>query len=188
MYDIIVLVACCLVGHSITKQWVPSIIVALIITAFYSHFRQINTSVAVKATTVERFSTTRPKKSKGGGKGKRTMKKYLKGRRFKKGAYNFDPEASLQETYKSLSSKQSAGLNKDTKDLIKTQQQLMGTLKEMGPVLEQGKTIISTFDSFFKDGGTKNQDLDYMRKRLGIGDVSEKSTGKASDAGEGKGK
>ena len=44
----------------------------------------------------------------------------------------------------------------------------MSTLKEMGPVLEQGKNIIGAFDSFFGDGGSNKNDLNYMKNRLGI--------------------
>lgn len=177
MYDIIVFVACFVVGYSITNRLIESLLVALIVTAIYSHF--LHNRIHVR--TYEGMKSGSGKsvgKPKSKSRGKKAMKKFVKQRRFKKDHYNFDPNASLQETYKSLSNGEALGLNKDTKELIKTQQQLMSTLQDMGPVLEQGKSIIGAFDSFFKDGGTKKQDLAYMRKRLGIGDLPESEVDK----------
>jgi hypothetical protein len=177
MYDIIVFVACLAVGYVITNHMVTSLLVALVISAFYSHYLY-----NMGHPTHEGMKSGSGKSSKSKSRGKKTMKKYLKKRKFKKDTYNFDPDASLRETYKSLSKPDALGLNKDTKELIKTQQQLMGTLREMGPVLQQGKSIISSFDSFFKDGNTKKQDLAYMRSRLGLGESAETtSSPKISD-------
>ena len=91
----------------------------------------------------------------------------LKSRKYPKGKYTFDAETTYKKTYDTLSDGQIKGLKNDTQDLVKTQEQLMSTLKEMGPVLEQGKSIIGAFDSFF-GGAEKNNDLSYMTKRLGI--------------------
>ena len=41
------------------------------------------------------------------------------------------------------------GLNSDTRELLETQKNLMNTLKEMGPVLTQGKDIMNTFNKYF---------------------------------------
>ena len=88
----------------------------------------------------------------------------LKKRKFPKGKYTFDPKNTYLNTYKSMSPRQVSGLKKDTKDLLSTQNQLMSTLKEMGPVLQQGKSIIGAFDSFF--GDKKKNDLEYLTKHL----------------------
>jgi len=95
----------------------------------------------------------------------------LKSRKYPKGKYTFDAESTYANTYDTLSDNQIGGLKNDTRDLVKTQEQLMNTLKEMGPVLEQGKSIIGAFDSFFGspgEGDKKNNDLAYMTKRLGL--------------------
>ena len=95
----------------------------------------------------------------------RTM---LKKRKYPSGKYTFDPEGSYKHTSRSMSKPQVRGLRKDTKALLNTQNKLMGTLKEMAPVLEQGKSIIGAFDSYFGKGSGSEGDLDYMKKRLGI--------------------
>lgn len=169
MYDSIVFIACLAVGISITHKVIPSLIVALVVAAMYSHHLHSPQPANYEAMRSGSGGSKRSGRKKSNGR--RTMKKFLKNREFKKDTYNFDPQQSLKETYKSLTKYDSEGLNKDTKDLIKTQQQLMGTLKDMGPVLEQGKSIISAFDSFFKDGGSKKQDLAYMSKRLGLANL-----------------
>ena len=113
---------------------------------------------------MEGMTSKRKKKKKGISK---NVKKMLKKRKFPKGKYSFDAKRTYKKTYNNLSGTQVHGLKKDTKELVKTQEQLMSTLKEMGPVLEQGKTIIGAFDSFFGDKNSKN-DISYMTKRLGI--------------------
>lgn len=166
MYDIVVFVACVAVGISVTNKVIPSVLVALVVTSIYAYCLRYSSQ-----PTVETMTSGSKSSKKKRGSGKRTMKKFIRNRKFRKDTYNFDPEKTLQETYRSLTKDQTSGLNRDTKELIKTQQQLMGTLKDMGPVLEQGKTIISAFDSFFKDSGTKQQDLAYMSKRLGLSNL-----------------
>ena len=58
---------------------------------------------------------------------------------------------SFVENYKSLTPKQVKGLNKDTQNLIKTQRELIETLKNMGPALKDGKEILDTFKNYFGD-------------------------------------
>lgn len=60
---------------------------------------------------------------------------------------------TLGDVYRSLDPDQAKGLNSDTKELLETQKNLMNTLKEMGPVLTQGKDIMNTFNKYF--GKTK---------------------------------
>ena len=96
------------------------------------------------------------------------VRKMVKKRKYPKGKYHFDPDASYKHTRNTMSTPQVRGLKKDTRALLDTQQKLMGTLKEMAPVLEQGKTIIGAFDSYFGKGSGSEGDLEYMKKRLGI--------------------
>ena len=163
MYSIIVFIALFITGYSITKLLLPSLVVAILL------------SVITEVIFIKKVTDTPPimegmtskRKHKKRGKKDKSIKKILKSRKFPKGKYTFNPKKTYKKTYKSLSNKQIKGLNHDTKSLVKTQEQLMSTLKEMGPVLEQGKSIIGAFDSFFGDGGKKN-DLAYMTKRLGL--------------------
>jgi CHASE3 domain sensor protein len=79
--------------------------------------------------------------------------------------FQFDHKASFLENYKSLSKEQVNGLNKDTQELMKTQQQLIDTLKNMAPVLKDGKNVLDTFKSYFGDD-TMNKDLGEMLKKV----------------------
>ena len=63
--------------------------------------------------------------------------------------FTLDKNGSFYENYKSLSKKQIKGLNKDTKNLINTQKQLIETLNNMGPALKDGKQIMDTFKNYF---------------------------------------
>lgn len=91
---------------------------------------------------------------------KRGKKSKNKKKKDKKKKYKLDFNKSFYHNYKNLSSNQVNGLNKDTKSLIKTQKNLMKTLQEMGPVLSQGKSIISAFDKFFGSGDDKANEVD----------------------------
>lgn len=62
---------------------------------------------------------------------------------------------TLSDLYNSLDSDSAKGLNADTKELLETQKNLMNTIKQMGPVLSQGRDIMSTFDKYF--GKTKGK-------------------------------
>jgi hydroxymethylpyrimidine pyrophosphatase-like HAD family hydrolase len=165
MYSIIIFIALYIIGYSLTKSFIFSFIIALL-------FSGIVEALLIKQKlinpVVEGMTSKREKKNrKTNDKLSKSVKKMLKSKKFPKGKYTFDAQKSYKKTYDTLSNNQLKGLKKDTKDLVKTQQQLMSTLKEMGPVLEQGKSIIGAFDSFFGDAG-KNNDLAYMTKRLGI--------------------
>ena len=116
----------------------------------------------------EDVSTKKKKKKKKKSEKASKYNKALGAKKFPKGKFTFDPEETHSLTYKGMSKKQMKGLQKDTKNLMTTQEQLMGTLKEMGPVLEQGKTIIGAFDSFFGNGTSTKTDINFMSKRLGI--------------------
>lgn len=102
-------------------------------------------------TPIETFVSKRKKKSK-------------KSKKKKRKSYGFDQEFNVDESfinnketlgdvYRSLDPEQAKGLNSDTRELLETQKNLMNTLKEMGPVLTQGKDIMNTFNKYF--GKTK---------------------------------
>ena len=63
--------------------------------------------------------------------------------------YFIDSKGSFLDNYNSLSKKQLKGLNKDTRNLIKTQKQLIETLNNMGPALKDGKEILDSFKNYF---------------------------------------
>ncbi len=130
--------------------------------------KQVTEGMTSKRTKKKSRKSSKSSKSSKAEEEKDSIDKLLKTKKFPKGKYKFDPKKSYRHAYGSLSKNQSRGLKKDTKSLIKTQEKLMNTLKEMGPVLTQGKTIIGAFDNFFGDGSSNKNDLGYMAKRLGI--------------------
>ena len=105
---------------------------------------------------IEGFKSKRSKKSK-----KNSKKNSKKKSKSKRKDYGFDQKFNPDETfinnketlvdvYKSLDPEQAKGLNSDTRELLETQKNLMSTLKDMGPVLSQGKDIMNTFNKYFK--------------------------------------
>ena len=108
-----------------------------------------------------------------GRKRKRKKKRSRKKNKDKK-KYKIDSQKSLFDNYQKLTPDQVNGLNNDTKSLIQTQKDLMNTLKEMGPVLSQGKSIIGAFDKFFGKNtdaklphhGADEPDINYLTKLL----------------------
>jgi phosphate/sulfate permease len=69
-----------------------------------------------------------------------------------------DPHVDIGTTilhaYRNLSPEQIGGMRRDTKELMSLQKELMGTLAEMKPAIEQGAQLLGTFSQFFgKDGG-----------------------------------
>ena len=67
-----------------------------------------------------------------------------------------DPHVDLGTTimhaYRNLTPEQISGMRKDTKELMELQKELMGTLAEMKPAIEQGSQMLSSFQSFFGSG------------------------------------
>jgi hypothetical protein len=145
-----------LVGLSVINNLLISLIIALLISSvsYYFYLNNVN---------YETFKNKRKKKKNVLTK---RYKKLLASKNFPNSKYTFDSKKTYKELYKNLGKKQKKGLNKDTQDLIDTQTKLMNTLTEMGPVLSQGKNILSAFDNFF--GKSKSNDIDYMKKRLQI--------------------
>ena len=60
-----------------------------------------------------------------------------------------DTKNTIMDIYKKLGPDELKGLNNDTKELMKTQKSLISTLETMGPVLEQGKDIMGSFNKYF---------------------------------------
>jgi len=81
-------------------------------------------------------------------------------------AFEFDHKASFLENYKSLTSEQVSGLNKDTLELMNTQKQLIETLQNMGPVLKDGKSVLDSFKSYFGDEAVMNKDMGEVLKKV----------------------
>lgn len=113
----------------------------------------------------EPFHVVEGMKSGSGKKKKKKKKSKLEKYLNKDSKYKFDLDSTVLENYRRLTPEQVGGLNGDTKELIDTQKKLMGTLKEMGPVLEQGKSIISAFDGFFKDPAAQADDLEFLKAK-----------------------
>lgn len=65
-----------------------------------------------------------------------------------------DLGTTILHAYRNLSPEQIGGMKRDTKELMELQKELMGTLAEMKPAIEQGAELLGTFSQFFgKDGG-----------------------------------
>lgn len=64
-----------------------------------------------------------------------------------------DPHVDLGTTilhaYRNLTPEQIGGMRRDTKELMELQKELMGTLAEMKPAIEQGAQLLGTFSQFF---------------------------------------
>jgi hypothetical protein len=64
-----------------------------------------------------------------------------------------DPHVDIGSTilhaYRNLSPEQIGGMRRDTKELLSLQKELMGSLAEMKPAIEQGAELLKTFSTFF---------------------------------------
>jgi hypothetical protein len=63
--------------------------------------------------------------------------------------FYIDTKGSFKDNLQSLTPKEISALNKDTKDLINTQKQLLDTLTNMKPALADGKKILDSFKDYF---------------------------------------
>ena len=162
------------IGYSITKDWIVSLSMALILGNIFVSLN--NTPLSIPAeeiyipeVPVEGFKSKKTKKKR---KEKFSNKKDDFVDNMKENYENtdsaeneeeneeffLDTKGSFMENYKSLTPKQVKGLNKDTQNLIKTQRELIETLKNMGPALKDGKEILDTFKNYFGD----DQDMNKM--------------------------
>jgi hypothetical protein len=60
-----------------------------------------------------------------------------------------DLGSTILHAYRNLSPEQIGGMKRDTKELMELQKELMGTLSEMKPAIEQGAELLGTFSQFF---------------------------------------
>lgn len=68
-------------------------------------------------------------------------------------ASHVDLGTSILHAYRNLSPEQIGGMKRDTKELMELQKELMGTLAEMKPAIEQGAELLGTFSQFFGKNG-----------------------------------
>ena len=60
-----------------------------------------------------------------------------------------DVGTTILHAYRNLSPEQIGGMRRDTKELMGLQKELMGSLSEMKPAIEQGAELLKTFGQFF---------------------------------------
>jgi len=67
----------------------------------------------------------------------------------KTGDPHVDVGTTILHAYRNLSPEQIGGMRRDTKELMSLQKELMGSLSEMKPAIEQGAELLQTFSQFF---------------------------------------
>jgi hypothetical protein len=60
-----------------------------------------------------------------------------------------DVGTTILHAYRNLTPEQIGGMRRDTKELMGLQKELMGSLSEMKPAIEQGAELLKTFSQFF---------------------------------------
>lgn len=60
-----------------------------------------------------------------------------------------DVGTTILHAYRNLTPEQIGGMRRDTKELMGLQKELMGSLSEMKPAIEQGAELLKTFGQFF---------------------------------------
>ena len=69
----------------------------------------------------------------------------------KTGDPHVDVGTTILHAYRNLSPEQIGGMRRDTRELLELQKELMGSLAEMKPAIEQGADLLNTFSTFFGD-------------------------------------
>jgi len=64
-----------------------------------------------------------------------------------------DVGTTILHAYRNLTPEQIGGMRRDTRELLDLQKELMGSLSEMKPAIEQGAELLKTFSTFFGDSG-----------------------------------
>lgn len=62
-----------------------------------------------------------------------------------------DVGTTILHAYRNLTPEQIGGMRRDTRELLELQKELMGSLSEMKPAIEQGAELLKTFSTFFGD-------------------------------------
>lgn len=88
---------------------------------------------------IEDRQTEQPKKSKPSPAPPKTSDPHL------------DVGTTILHAYRNLSPEQIGGMRRDTRELLQLQKELMGSLGEMKPAIEQGAELLKTFSTFFGD-------------------------------------
>lgn len=60
-----------------------------------------------------------------------------------------DVGTTILHAYRNLTPEQIGGMRRDTRELLELQKELMGSLAEMKPAIEQGAELLQTFSTFF---------------------------------------
>lgn len=68
------------------------------------------------------------------------------------GEAHVDLGSTFLKAYSKLNPDQVGNMRKDTKELMETQKQLMDTLTNMGPAVQQGVELIENFKKYFSGG------------------------------------
>ena len=66
---------------------------------------------------------------------------------------HLDVGTTILHAYRNLTPEQIGGMRRDTRELLQLQKELMGSLAEMKPAIEQGADLLKTFSTFFGDQG-----------------------------------
>ena len=155
------LISLIVIGYNITRNLPVSVAVSLFIT--YILVLLNNKSSLITENFKSKSKKSKGKKGKKGKEKKRKKKKVVEEEEEgeeeseEEGEeHTLDSKESFLQNYKSLSHAQSKGLNKDTRDLIKTQRSLIDTLNTMGPTLKEGRHVLDTFKNYF---GKEGMDL-----------------------------
>lgn len=69
----------------------------------------------------------------------------------KTGDPHVDVGTTILHAYRNLTPEQIGGMRRDTRELLELQKELMGSLAEMKPAIEQGAELLNTFSTFFGD-------------------------------------
>lgn len=69
----------------------------------------------------------------------------------KTGDPHVDVGTTILHAYRNLTPEQIGGMRRDTRELLELQKELMGSLAEMKPAIEQGADLLKTFSTFFGD-------------------------------------
>ena len=151
------IMATIIIGYGVTKDLVLSICIGFILGNIFVSLN--NSGLIKKKLNIEGFKSKKSKKNK---KKKKKKEKFsnknddvvsnmenFSNDEDEEEEYFIDSKGSFLDNYKSLGPEQIKGLNKDTQSLIKTQKQLIETLKNMGPALKDGKEILDTFKNYF---------------------------------------
>jgi hypothetical protein len=155
------LISLIIIGYNITRNLSISVGVSIFIT--YILVLLNNRSNLITENFKAHGKSKSKGRGKGRGKGKGKGKKHHKKKQDNdtiieqedepvsdnEEEHMLDSKNSFLENYKSLTPIQIKGLNRDTKELIKTQRSLIETLNTMGPTLKEGKTVLDTFKNYF---------------------------------------